>query len=762
MSLPESKQDASLASTYEARPGVEDGSPAGVSSASPNTQTLSSSVKNSLNAVAESTPSTESITEQLPSAQGAADAVKTGVSSLLAGVSNLALGANDVVADNAEASHPESTNAEKVDDFHIPGAFDDTTSDTEDIAAVKQSAKSAYNTLPYAEGVKSSLPDAEQIFKQLPSNPLGSLTNQSQRGQTTGQTSDSLGGSSQQGQTHQDGIAHIKNQIGTQQGDSLGGSSQQGQVHQDGIDHIKGQLRNQNTDSVGGSSQQGRIHQDGISYIKDQLHDNHINTVGANSTTAHLAGRVPLEPRGVPQIVANSQRQAGVSPEAAANAEAVQEKKQLERELKGEVPESNTSSTGNASSSAGLDRGVPQVVADSQKKADASPEASANAEAVHEKQEVERELKREVSQQDGAGQTDTSANIGQAVSGGLASAGSALAGAATYARQKTHEATGTDPVAVLPTSAQQAIDGDNTSGTPTRGVTTGATGGQSITDSLAAGASSVGSAATGAATYAREKTHEVTGTDPVAVLPTSAQQAIDGSNTANMSSSGAARGETSGQSYTDSLASGVTNAASYTREKTREVTGTDPVAVLPSSAQQAIDGSSPGNASSHGATRGAAGGQGYADSLASGVSSAGSAATDAASYAREKTREVTGADPVNVLPTSVQQSIDGMNTGSATSHTSYSPSSRLTGGSDAGNSPGGVDLQSGVHNGVVGDHLDDDSKASHRPSSGSHSGHWQPGTSATVAHIPSMKDVDLSAGVKNTVIGSGADNLSGL
>lgn len=113
MSLPESKQDASLAGTYEARPGVSDATPAGLSSTSTNNESLSSSVKSSLDTVADST-STQSLTEQLPSAQGAADAVKAGAASLVAGVSSLAVGVNDAVAQNAAASHPESDNARTV------------------------------------------------------------------------------------------------------------------------------------------------------------------------------------------------------------------------------------------------------------------------------------------------------------------------------------------------------------------------------------------------------------------------------------------------------------------------------------------------------------------------------------------------------------------------------------------------------------------------------------------------------------------------
>lgn len=682
MSLPESKQDASLANTYEARPGVSDATPAGVSSS--DSQDVSSSVKSSLDAVADSSTSTQSVSEKLPSAQAAADAVKSGVSSLLAGVSNLALGAKDTVAENASATHPESDDAQKVDDLHIPGAFEDATSDSEDIAVLKDGAKSAYNTLPSTQDIKSSLPDTkpiskqipsmqdvkksmpdtESVSKQMPSNPLGSLTNQSQ---------------SQQGTSQATG--------------PLDGTSQQGQVHKEGIDHIKQQLGGQSADSLGGNSPQGRIHQDGIAHIKEQITTPHINSAGPDSTTGRLAGQVPLEPRGVPQIVAESQREAGVSPEAATNPEAVQDKKQLEQELKREVPESNTSSSGPTGTTAGLDRGVPQVVVDSQKKADASPEASANSYAVHDKQEVERELKREITPQDSTDNTrSASTSVGQAMTGGLASAGAAIAGAATYARQKTHEATGTDPVAVLPSSAQQAIDGKSASGTSSQGVAKGQSTGQSVTDSLAAGAASVGSAAAGAATFVREKTHEATGTDPVAVLPRSAQQAIDGDSA---SSTSATTGQSTAQSVTGSLSAG--------------------------------------------------------------AASVGSATAGAASFAREKTHEVTGKDPVAGLPASVQRSIDESNATSSPSYGSAPASDTPVGGRVTSGSHSGVDLHAGVHNGVVGDHLDDDSTASHRVSSGSHSGHWQPGTSATVAHIPSVRDVDLSAGVKNTVVGSGAD-----
>jgi hypothetical protein len=64
------------------------------------------------------------------------------------------------------------------------------------------------------------------------------------------------------------------------------------------------------------------------------------SSIGADSTTAALAGAVPLEPKdGVPEVVSESQAAAHVGPEASANAEAVAEKKEVEDELMKKVPE---------------------------------------------------------------------------------------------------------------------------------------------------------------------------------------------------------------------------------------------------------------------------------------------------------------------------------------------------------------------------------------------------------------------------------------
>ncbi|KAL5398045.1 hypothetical protein PMIN06_005987 [Paraphaeosphaeria minitans] len=90
----------------------------------------------------------------------------------------------------------------------------------------------------------------------------------------------------------------------------------------------------------------------------------------------------------VPGVVAESQKEAHVSPEAAANPEAVAEKKQVESELLSEI--GNQGQTANA---------VPTVVAESQKEAHVSPEAAANPEAVAEKKQVESELLSEIGNQ---------------------------------------------------------------------------------------------------------------------------------------------------------------------------------------------------------------------------------------------------------------------------------------------------------------------------------------------------------------------------
>lgn len=164
-----------------------------------------------------------------------------------------------------------------------------------------------------------------------------------------------------------------------------------------------------------------------------------VQSAAPTSTTAALAGEVPKEPRGVPETVTESQKEAGFPQEASANPEAVDEKKEVEQELKKKVPEeppaaeSSTTQQIGAAAAAGATAAagtfaaatyaakdkaaetiglngqatageVPEVVTESQKEARAPPEAAANPEAVGEKKEVESELLKEVKKTNESGE----------------------------------------------------------------------------------------------------------------------------------------------------------------------------------------------------------------------------------------------------------------------------------------------------------------------------------------------------------------------
>ena len=153
-----------------------------------------------------------------------------------------------------------------------------------------------------------------------------------------------------------------------------------------------------------------------------------IQSVGTNSSTAALAGQVPLEPRAVPKGSGTSF---------------------------GQDPDVTIQSVGANSTTAGLagqvplePRGVPEVVQDSQHEAHASPEASANSEAVREKSAVEKELGSKVREE-----PPTSEGIGGQTAGGAANfltSGTSTGGSTSL------------PSRGLPTSVQQSIDEINT------------------------------------------------------------------------------------------------------------------------------------------------------------------------------------------------------------------------------------------------------------------------------------------------------------
>ena len=173
-----------------------------------------------------------------------------------------------------------------------------------------------------------------------------------------------------------------------------------------------------------------------------------IQSSGANSTTAALAGDVPLESRGIPTVVAESQQEAGAAAEASANPEAVKEKSAVEKELEKKVPEEPATSESTGSKDAALAAGgaavgagvgaaamagsgskglpssiqhsidemnkgstgtpiastVPDVVQQSMSESNVSPEAAGDKAKVGEKNAMEQELLSEVKKETDVGE----------------------------------------------------------------------------------------------------------------------------------------------------------------------------------------------------------------------------------------------------------------------------------------------------------------------------------------------------------------------
>lgn len=174
-----------------------------------------------------------------------------------------------------------------------------------------------------------------------------------------------------------------------------------------------------------------------------------IQSVGPNSTTAALAGQVSHEHRQVPEIVKNSQLEAGFPPEASANSEAINEKAAVEEELESKIPEKPATSEGiddqstegtralastdqpeadttpspshalpssvqqsideiNAGAGiatfAPIAPTVPRIVQESIAESHVSPEAAASQIEVDEKYQVEQQLLKEVKAEDASGE----------------------------------------------------------------------------------------------------------------------------------------------------------------------------------------------------------------------------------------------------------------------------------------------------------------------------------------------------------------------
>ncbi|EED23914.1 conserved hypothetical protein [Talaromyces stipitatus ATCC 10500] len=188
-----------------------------------------------------------------------------------------------------------------------------------------------------------------------------------------------------------------------------------------------------------------------------------IQSVHPTSTTAALAAEVPLESQknaevasDVPKVVKESLTKAHEAPEAAANAEAVEEKAEVEKELQNKV--------GLADAPAVPASDVPEVVKESLEKAHQDPEAAASEAAVEEKKEVEQELQQKVHPTEQAGEP------------------APITSAATTATAPTVESTDVSPQTSPPaTAAATSAPSTTTQTQPT--VTTGVASGTTTAES---------------------------------------------------------------------------------------------------------------------------------------------------------------------------------------------------------------------------------------------------------------------------------------
>ena len=180
-----------------------------------------------------------------------------------------------------------------------------------------------------------------------------------------------------------------------------------------------------------------------------------IQSAGAQSSAAALAGQVPLEPRGVPEIVQASQEEAGLGSETTVNKDVVKDKSAMEKELENKVPEQPATSestgvtapAGTDGSSGGISKGaeiaaggvaaggaavaatashglpasvqqsideinkgsaiaptVPDVVQESIAESHQSPEAAGDKAMVAEKSAMEKELLSDVKREESVGE----------------------------------------------------------------------------------------------------------------------------------------------------------------------------------------------------------------------------------------------------------------------------------------------------------------------------------------------------------------------
>lgn len=203
-----------------------------------------------------------------------------------------------------------------------------------------------------------------------------------------------------------------------------------------------------------------------------------VQSAHPTSTTAALAAQVPLESQknvgaanDVPDVVKQSLSKAHEAPEAAANAEAVEEKSAVEKELQNKVGVTDGPAAVPAAD-------VPGVVKDSLEQAHQDPEAAASKAAVEEKKEVEQELQQKVAPTDKTGEP---APATSAATTATAPAATGVAGVAATDNKPV------DSADVSPSTTTPAIPNASATAQTQPTVTTGVASGNTTVESKAVG-----------------------------------------------------------------------------------------------------------------------------------------------------------------------------------------------------------------------------------------------------------------------------------
>ncbi|KAI1116330.1 hypothetical protein F5Y14DRAFT_78106 [Nemania sp. NC0429] len=183
--------------------------------------------------------------------------------------------------------------------------------------------------------------------------------------------------------------------------------------------------------------------------VKEQLPE---SVQAAIDTTQKEETREEVSPE-VPTEVKESIIAAGESPEAAANTEAVEEKKAVEEELLSEVKAVEPVANGHAHEEVSSE--VPPVVKESIVESGEAPEAATNTDAVQEKKAVETELLKEVKPTEATGEP-AQKDAPAAVEAPAATEAPETKEAPALAVPATTEAPGTSIAAPTTETAEQA------------------------------------------------------------------------------------------------------------------------------------------------------------------------------------------------------------------------------------------------------------------------------------------------------------------